>query len=163
MQRRDLGPIEHCMWHGDKVLRLNFTTIARVRGDLRREHLEQALEHMVERHPLLGARLTCPWGIIIFSSDTMIIIAFQEHKLDEQDTRALTETRLRAWIDPTKPPLMRFDWVRHAGTEDEHTLLLTFHHIIGDGISGTETPGTEYFHRGRDHAVQGGQVNRLRE
>jgi NRPS condensation-like uncharacterized protein len=137
MQRRDLGPIEHCMWHGDKVLRLNFTTIARVRGDLRREHLEQALEHMVARHPLLGARLVTSWGKPSLVFDQTNPIALQEHKLDEQDTRALTETRLRARIDPTKPPLMRFDWVRHAGTEDEHTLLLTFHHIIGDGISGT--------------------------
>ncbi|MEC9439652.1 MAG: condensation domain-containing protein [Myxococcota bacterium] len=137
MQRRELGPIEHCMWHGDKVSRLNFTTVATIHGALEREHLERALEHLQKRHPLLRARVVTSWGKPAMVFDQQNPIKIHEHDLDEQATFALTEERLRAWIDPTKPPLMRFDWVRRADKTNTHTLLLTFHHIIGDGISGT--------------------------
>ena len=144
MRRRELGPIEHCMWHGDKVSRLNFTTIARVRGHITSEHLRLALDHLQQRHPLLEARLVAPspWSTPALVFDAPRELSFDEHDLDEQATLDLTEQRLRTWIDPSEAPLMRVDWVRHTNEhsdneDDLSTLLLTFHHIIGDGISGT--------------------------
>ncbi|NNE18245.1 MAG: hypothetical protein HKN10_07190, partial [Myxococcales bacterium] len=57
MEARELGGVERMTLALDRVATLNFTTIARVRGNFTDLQLRRALDALARRHPSLTARL----------------------------------------------------------------------------------------------------------
>ena len=131
MERR-LGRSERTLFDIDRVAPLNFTTVGRIRGPLTDALVQSALTATVGRHPHLTHRL-------------------------------VLEPSGEAWLrEGGAPPSLRFvmggDWVTEADREVnqvlaaatgplvqcvviehaplDHTVLLTFHHCVGDGFSG---------------------------
>ena len=122
----------------DTLLPINFTTHARLHGPLTAEALEIALRAAQARHPLLQVHIedrgaSAPWFRAGAPPLTGQIV---EIGADTSDA-ALTEHLIRLTstvLDTARGPLLRVVWLRH--TPDRSTLLLGFHHAIGDGKSG---------------------------
>lgn len=118
----------------DRVATVNFTTIARVRGSFDAAQLRQALDALGRRHPGLTARL-CRRRLRWYLQPSEVhSIASRVVDCDPRAwaPHAEAETRHAPW--PLDGPRARCIWLRHG--EADSTLLLTFHHVIGDGKSG---------------------------
>ena len=134
MEARELGGVERMTLALDRVATLNFTTIARVRGNFTDAQLRRALDALVRRHPSLTARLCrkrLRWHL---QPNSVHSIGSRTIDCDPQAwvPHAEAETRHESW--PLDGPRARCTWLRHGETDS--TLLLTFHHIVGDGKSG---------------------------
>lgn len=118
----------------DRISTVNFTTIARVRGGFDAAQLRNALDALARRHPTLTARLhraRLRWYLEPNSENS---IGCRQVDADPEAwvPHAEAETRHETW--DLDGPRARCVWLRHG--ESDSTLLLTFHHVIGDGKSG---------------------------
>ncbi|MFI6100024.1 amino acid adenylation domain-containing protein [Lentzea sp. NPDC051213] len=107
----------------------------RLRGNLDRTALQQAVDLLVERHPML--RTTFPSGARPpvhqeLPSTLRIPIEFAVLTDESELTEHITAERTRR-LDPWSWPLLRLTLLRTA--TDDHTLLVHAHHLIGDGWS----------------------------
>lgn len=131
---RPLGDTEACLWHGDRASRFNFVMMADLGGDVEPEQLRAALSHVQARHPLFAASVRVrgrwPW---FAHADRPIPLDVREAP-DEDAWRAAAEVEMEAPFAPERGPLVRCVWLRRDATRS--VLLMTFHHVIGDGISG---------------------------
>ncbi|MBS2030280.1 MAG: hypothetical protein JST54_20425 [Deltaproteobacteria bacterium] len=129
---RPLSATERAMFHLDKLSTLNFSTVGRVRGPLTLERVQQGVEAAAKRHMFLRSRIELdalgnPWfreggaipGVRFVSGAEWIPDA--EREVNEP-------------ISASTGPLVRVVHVQHAA--DDHTLILNFHHSVGDGWSG---------------------------
>jgi hypothetical protein len=132
---RPLGAVEQALWRLDRAAPINFTTVASVRGPLRASTLRAALATLQARHPALRTAIVSELDGAWFRAT--------EEPLDLRMVEAAG--RDDAWVreaeqelvDPfqvARGPLARCIWLRQA--PEHHTLLLTLHHVIGDGMSG---------------------------
>ncbi|MGK4585151.1 non-ribosomal peptide synthetase [Kitasatospora sp. HPMI-4] len=118
----------------------NVPKAIRLRGGLDLPGLERAVARLVERHPMLrtafpmvdGAPvlLTSPYATVplTLTDLTEVPAAAREQRLSEEVDRAAL-----AAFDLVHGPVFRADLIRLA--EDDHVLVLTFHHIVMDGWS----------------------------
>ncbi len=129
---RLLGPLEKVVYQMDRAAPLNFTTVARVRGPLSLEAVRAGLDAVSERHPYLRARIREEArGEPTFRSGGLTPSLRQA---GGGDWIAEAEREVTTHLPAETGPLVRCVVVEH-GAED-HSLLLTFHHSIGDGMSG---------------------------
>ncbi len=132
---RKLDPFEICNWMIDKVCSANFITHATISGKLDDETLRIALDALQARHPLLRVRIL-PQGRSGARFESGDVPKIPLRILDAPEDRwvAEAESELHATFRTEEGPLMRCILLRH--NENKSTLILTFNHVIADGMSG---------------------------
>ena len=130
---RRLGSGEAFYWMADRVCTANFTVVARLSGAVDEEALKNALLGMPGRHPLIGVRISDERAGPVFRRDGVgeMPLLVMDAAPDEWVERA--EEQVNEVFDWRRGPLARMVWLRHQG--DESTLIVTFHHAVGDGVS----------------------------
>ncbi len=127
---RPLSSIEQTVWRISRGASLNFTTIARVRGDLTVEMLRRGLDAAQARHPYFrvaidGSNQVQPW--FVEGSGAPIPLETSSDEWCEVVQREVHRTIA------DDGPLARVVWVPFEGGG---RVLLTLHHCISDGKSG---------------------------
>ncbi len=113
----------------------------RLLGRLDRGALQATLDRLVARHESLRTRFVAVDGVPyqqIAPADCGLLLRFDDLRTlsgDERETTvaARAAEEARAPFDLSEGPLIRGQLLELA--EDEHVLLLTQHHIVGDGWS----------------------------
>ncbi|WP_157069919.1 phthiocerol/phthiodiolone dimycocerosyl transferase family protein [Sandaracinus amylolyticus] len=115
----------------DRCFTMDFSTLARVHGELDERAIPDALRALSQRHPLLSARVIRRAGLatqFALGEAPPIALSFR----DAQDAWASFSYRHRVWDDAG--PRGVLDVVRHG--PHERTFVLTLHHLVSDGRSG---------------------------
>ncbi|HJN13785.1 MAG TPA: condensation domain-containing protein [Pirellulaceae bacterium] len=131
---RALSPFETVLWRLAQAGSLNVTTIARVHGPLSEDALVTGLRLLRRRHPLLQVRICHMDGPARYVSTEVPDVPLRMVNRHADDCERITEEELNNPIDSERGPLARCTWVRHD--DSTHHLMITFHHVIGDGMSG---------------------------
>src|SRR5579864_3545095 len=112
----------------------------RLLGKLERQALGLALDRLVQRHEALRTTFQVVDGEAVqrIASVEESRFSLQEHDLRqaadaEVEVRQLIDEEAHTSFDLEAGPLIRGRLIRQA--EDEHTLLVTMHHIVSDGWS----------------------------
>jgi amino acid adenylation domain-containing protein len=114
----------------------------RLKGELDRQALRQALDRIVARHEALRTRFVIvegePRQRITPAEHSRFQLLEQELRQHGEQERAgelntLIQQEGESRFDLEKGPLVRGRLIRSA--EDEHVLLVTMHHIVSDGWS----------------------------
>ena len=112
-----------------------------LRGSLRLEILQQALEMLTERHETLRTTFVAldgqPQQVIAAAGAVAIpLVDLQELAKDEREAEIMRLADMEAHrpFDLARGPLLRVTLLRLE--PEEHILLLTMHHIISDAWSG---------------------------
>lgn len=130
---RALDGMEQTLWLASSFARINAQAIVRIAGPLTEDALRTALEAAQHRHPLLGVHVVAaPQGPRFVSEGTPPIPLRVATLPASGDWTAESERELAAPIRLEEGPLIKACWLRGDG---DHWLLLTFHHVIGDGHS----------------------------
>lgn len=128
--KRPLTPFERMMVVMSEGATLNVCVIARVRGPLTEARLTEALSDIQRRHPLLRVRIVDGSS---YTEEDVPAIPLRVLDCDEHSTTAVVEKEMLSPLPVERGPLIRVSWLRH--TSHLGTLVLTFHHVIGDGVS----------------------------
>ncbi|UJR86139.1 Hypothetical protein I5071_82200 [Sandaracinus amylolyticus] len=115
----------------DRCFTMDFSALARVRGELDERAIPDALRALSERHPLLSARVIRRGGLathLVLGEAPPIALSFR----DAPDAWASFSYRHRTWDDAG--PRGVLEVVRHG--PNERTFVLTLHHLVSDGRSG---------------------------
>src|SRR5262245_35438276 len=111
-----------------------------LKGQLDRAALRQALDRILARHESLRTTFGLVGGAMAQSIATIDESRLQlvEHDLHQRENgdeelEELIEREARAAFDLEAGPLIRGRLIRVS--EDEHTLVITMHHIVSDGWS----------------------------
>jgi len=137
---RPLSPIEATLFTLDRARSLNFAAIASLRGPLSEAALRRGLDAAARRHPMLRVRIAfSPPEVPAprFEAEGVGPIPLATMDLDASEAEGLRdviEAELNTPIPAAAGPLVRARWVRHGA--EAHHLLVTFHHVVGDGLSG---------------------------
>jgi hypothetical protein len=132
---RNLGCTETGFWLFSKILPVYFTIYATVRGKLSDKSLVDALACVQNRHPLLRVRIVrCGWSSGRFESGNISEIPLRIIQENQDKLPAVMEEELSMPMLDDKGPLLRCVLIRHS--DGVSTVMLTFHHSIGDAASG---------------------------
>ena len=112
----------------------------RLRGPLDVVALGAALQSVVERHEALRTRFSSNRGVPMLSVESEVSIALGIMDLSSQEPNAraesvqrLSEEQAQLAFDLSQAPLVRAVVLRES--DQQHTLLVTLHHIVCDGWS----------------------------
>jgi amino acid adenylation domain-containing protein len=118
----------------------NIPATFRIEGELNISALEKALNEIVNRHDVLRTRIVeingQPLQQIIFPLTVTLPVLDIEHLPEDQvaaEVQRLSIDDARQPYNLAEAPLMRAKLLRLG--EDEHVLILNFHHIVCDGSS----------------------------
>ena len=132
---RKLGFGEKIFWIFDRTSCLNFTVTASIRGALTEEVLRTALREIRSRHPILKMRVEHAYrGSLKYISDGASEIPLNILNRPAEGLPAELQRELRSKFDLVSGPLSRCTLIQHE--KDYASLLLTFHHSLGDAMSG---------------------------
>ena len=131
---RALGPTELLLHTADKVCRFNFVMIAGLSGPLTDRALEAALARVQEQHPLLNVRIVEDSGPPSFQTGDVPPIPLRVLSAEERDVAKIAADEANEPFDVEVGPLARCVLIRHEN--ERSSLLVAFHHTIGDGTSG---------------------------
>jgi len=133
---RKLSPSEKSCWIIDQECSLNFLMHAQVTGPIDEGVLRLSLDAIQARHPLLRVRIERDgWNRLSFKTSRVpkLPLRIVEGSADVWIEEA--EKELHKGFPIKEGPLVRCTLVRHG--QEDNTVLLSFHHSIGDGISGS--------------------------
>ena len=131
---RSLSPMEQTFYIANEICSLNFTMHCEISGDLEEASLCAALAKVQARHPLLRMRLDGGDDLLRYRPGTgQIPVRIAEGPVTA--VVAECEHELHTGFDERRGPMARCVLMRHGPAHA--TLLITFHHLIGDGISGS--------------------------
>jgi len=126
--------MEQTICIADDLCSLNFGMHCELFGELAEESLRAALNRVQARHPLLRMHLQGGDGNLWFRQGTgPIPVRIVNGPVSSVVTEA--EHELHTRFDRERGPMVRCVWIRHDPAHA--TLLVTFNHLIGDGISGS--------------------------
>lgn len=132
---RALSPSEKLWWILDHECRVNFVMHARVSGELTEEIIRPALKAVQARHPLLRVRIEKQGRHgLVYRADGVPNIPLRIVDRPEEAWIEEAEAELNDRFEVDKGPLVRCVLIRHGALEN--TVLLSFHHSIGDAMSG---------------------------
>ncbi len=131
---RRLSPFENVFWRLAQAGSLNVTTLAGIQGPLDEAGLAAATNRLQARHPLLRVRIVNPGTAPQFTTANVPRLPLSVRDADADDVPSVVAGELNAPIDAERGPLARCTWIRHS--PQSHHLAITFHHAIGDGMSG---------------------------
>ncbi|MBN1492300.1 MAG: hypothetical protein JXA69_20470, partial [Phycisphaerae bacterium] len=131
---RRLRSLEWLVYRLDRVSRLNCVVHAEVAGPLTSEALRAGLNAVQRRHPLARVRIV-PDG----RRAARFVVGVPEIPMRIADVPAdawveQLEREVHTALPVEQGPLLRAVWLRHPA--GKATVLMTFHHAIGDGLSG---------------------------
>ena len=131
---RALSPMEQTICVADGLCSMNFVMHCEILGQFGVEALHAGLDAVQARHPLLRMHLQGIDGHWWFRQGAGPIPV---RTLDGPMSMVFTEVEheLHLGFDCAQGPMLRSVWIRH--TAGHSTLLVTFCHLIGDGISGS--------------------------
>jgi amino acid adenylation domain-containing protein len=116
--------------------------VIRMVGDLDRRILQQSVDGIVARHEALRTGFAVRDGepVQVVAPElrpAVAVLDFAELPADERERELLrlAQREVRRAFDLRQPPLLRVTLVRLD--EREHVLLVTLHHIVSDGWSGS--------------------------
>ena len=133
---RRLSPMERSQWLTDQQCCSNFLSHARFIGPLNKPILHQALDNLQVRHPLLRVRIVrAGRKNANFISDSEAAIPIRSVQSVSGNWTVEAEHELNTRFKAERAPLMRCVLIQHD--HELHTVLLVFHHAIGDGLSGS--------------------------
>ena len=142
-----LAPAQQRLWLTDRIAdpadrwTYNMAGGLRLTGALDAQALQSSLDALVARHEILrtgypGDANGAPYARIMpaLSIDLPVSdLSALSHARRDPALQELAENQAREPFDLAHPPLLRARLVRLA--EDDHALLITLHHIVGDGWS----------------------------
>jgi hypothetical protein len=130
---RSLGPRERCLYRYSQRNPLVFVLAAEFDAALDAHLVGDALYAVQSRHPLLSAHVKDDpgTGLGFFRANSVAPIDLTFLRA-EQDWQAFAAEELTHPFDPAAAPLMRATLLTRGISS---TLLLTFDHVISDGIS----------------------------
>ncbi len=131
--QRPLSPAEVGAWVMDKSASMNYCLVARVRGGLDPDTLRVALDSVQARHPALRARVDELEAQLQFRSGGIGALPLVQERAPEDGWLPHLEREIHAGFPPDGP-LLRVLMLHHG--DNACTLLMTSHHVIGDGRSG---------------------------
>lgn len=133
---RPLGAVEQIFWLRDRAHPLHFALTAQIKGHFIVRQLQQALNLIQQRHPLLRVRIALdeaeqPW----FVEDSASIPLRVVQRQSEQHWQREVEQEIVTPFDWSKAPLMRIVLVHSSNEEELSELIVMSNHSIADGIS----------------------------
>ena len=133
---RRLSPSEKWLWIIDHESRINFTMHAHVTGAIDEDVLRLSLDAIQARHPMLRVGIERDgWNRLAFKNSEVPKLPLRIVKGSVDAWIQEAEKELHEEFQVQEGPLVRCTMVRHG--QENNTVLLSFHHAIGDGISGS--------------------------
>ncbi len=133
---RKLSPSEKFLWIIDQECRSNFVMHARVTGAIDEDVLRPSLDAIQARHPLLRVRIEKDgWNSLSFKTGGVPRLPLRIVEKPNDAWVEEAEKELHEVLPVQEGPLARCTLLRH--TQEDHTVLLAFHHSIGDAMSGS--------------------------
>lgn len=127
--------MERGLWRMDRGAPLNFTTVARITGPLTEAAVRAALPALRARHPHLRSRIVDGRaGGGALTDDAVAPLTLRVVEGEEVAALAELEREINEPVVSDPGPLARFTLV--TGAPGESHLLVTLHHVVGDGMSG---------------------------
>ena len=134
LSSRPLSKVEQIIWRLSEAASLNVAMIARVQGQLTPTVIRRALNVLQRQHGFLQVRVkNTPHGLI-FLSDGVPEIPLEMANAEQDGWEPLVEAEINRPISWRVGPLARCVCIKHS--DGQQHLVLTFHHVIGDGMSG---------------------------
>ena len=138
---RPLGAGERIFWLHDRAHPLHFALTAQISGSFSISQLQQALNLIQQRHPLLRVRIAIdetdrPWFVEHSASIPLRVVQRQS----EDHWQREVEAEIATPFDWSQAPLMRAVLIRSdrdANGVELFELIVVCHHSIADGISST--------------------------
>ncbi len=131
-----LAPAQETIWLESQLrpgIPLHNLAVAfRIRGPLRCDVLERALEAVVARHDALRSAVVVSDGVPELRTSPAATVTLERAALADEPLGAALERLAAAPFDLTRPPLCRFVLVDEG---DARVLLAVVHHIAADGWS----------------------------
>jgi NRPS condensation-like uncharacterized protein len=133
---RPLGLIENLFATLHDLGAMIVVNVAQVEGLLTPELLRPALDWLQRCHPMLQMHIVeTETGRYLQSEGTPPIPVQVIEQHQDQQWRAIVEAELHQKFDSAIGPLCRVTLLPAANPEGIHTLVVTFHHAITDGLS----------------------------
>ncbi|MBA9085511.1 amino acid adenylation domain-containing protein/non-ribosomal peptide synthase protein (TIGR01720 family) [Fontibacillus solani] len=110
----------------------NISGMLKLKGPLDRRRLEKAFATLVQRHEAMRTSFIETEGGLMQRIADHVMFSIEDIASDEHSPEAAIEAFIQPF-DLDVAPLIRVGLMRE--NEQNHTLLLDMHHIIGDGIS----------------------------
>ena len=134
VMERKLSPFEQAIWRLSDAATFNFSVVGQLQGSLNDDALNESLHLVQLRHPMLRVRVDTegrdPW----FSTESVPRLRARIIEHDQRDWCSHVEDELNDPLLWNPGPLMRCRCIRRD--EASHEIVLTFHHLVGDGTSG---------------------------
>jgi myxalamid-type nonribosomal peptide synthetase MxaA len=137
-----LSTEQHRLWllrQLDATVPTHISLAVQVRGQLDFDLLEQSANEVINRHEILRstfvdlgkrpARIAAPSALIKLD----FVLGEEWSEEGWQELREIADSQTQEPFDLRLAPLVRLTVVRHS--DQQHTLLLTMHEIIADGLS----------------------------
>jgi hypothetical protein len=131
---RPLGPVELMLWRLDQISCLNVVLHAEIHGPMRPEHLRQGLDAVQRRHPQTRVRIQPGQDQHLWFRSGAGPIPLRVVDIPSDGWQAAFQAEINTRFAAGAGPLLRVVCLRHAA--DRSTLFVTFHHAMGDGLSG---------------------------
>ena len=131
---RPLSPVEKVIWRLNEGASLNVTMICRIRGALAEDVLREALDRLQQRHPYLRVRVEDSAQGLVYRVNDVPTIPLRVRDVPADGWLPIVEEEINRAIPSETGPLVRCIHLRHR--EELSHLLVTFHHVIGDAMSG---------------------------
>ncbi len=131
---RPLGPLELMVWHLDQVCCLNVVVHAEIEGRLSSDALRRGLDALQRRHALTRVRLAPDADGNTWYRSGVGPIPLRIVESGPDDWQDVLRYEANTRIPAETGPLVRVTHLRQ--TADRSTLLITFHHAMGDALSG---------------------------
>lgn len=133
---RPLGAVEQIFWLHDRAHPVHFAIAAQIKGQFTVCQLQQALNLIQQRHPLLRVSIVLdeterPWFVEHSTNIPLRVVQRQS----EQCWQREVEQEIVTPFDWSKAPLMRVVLVHSSNEEELSELIVMSHHSSADGIS----------------------------
>ena len=133
---RKLSPSEKLWWVIDQECRSNFVMHSHVTGSITEDVLRPSLDAIQARHPLLRVCIKRDgWNSLSFRTNNVPSLPLRVVEGESNSWIEEAERELYEGFSVEEGPLARCTLVRHS--RQDNTVLLAFHHAIGDGVSGS--------------------------
>jgi len=133
---RKLSPSEKLWWIIDQECRSNFVMHSHVTGSITKDILRPSLDAIQARHPLLRVGIKRDgWNRLSFRTSDVPGLLLRVVERPSNTWVDEAEKELHEGFSVEEGPLARCTLVRHS--KEDNTVLLAFHHAIGDGVSGS--------------------------
>lgn len=132
---RQLGKLEKFQWLVDDTCCVNNVVHTRISGKVSDTCVKEALASLYQSYMILQVGVVrYGWSGAGFIHSFNRTLPFRTAEVKESLVFQIIESELRIPLPIKTGPMARCFLLRHA--PDRATLVLTFHHIIGDGFTG---------------------------